>query len=307
MSLYPPPEQLTMEVFARLPEHFRRKGVHTEWADWNAQGHAVDSFLEGPAFDRDGNLYVTDIPHGRIFRVSPAGEWTLVCEYDGWPNGLKLDAAGVPHITDYRRGIVRLDPASGRIEPVVTSIRSESFKGVNDLVFATNGDIYFTDQGQTGLHDPTGRVFRWSADGRLACLLDTIPSPNGIVLNKAETHLYVAVTRANAVWRMPLFRDGSVSKVAAFVTLSGGFGGPDGLAMDEEDNLLIAHAGAGTVWVMSAMGEPLYRLRAPAGLATTNVAFGGADMRDLYVTESATGTILKVRLPTPGRRLVSHR
>jgi gluconolactonase len=89
-----------------------------------------------------------------------------------------------------------LDPATGRVTPIVETARSESFKGVNDLVFARNGDLYFTDQGQTGLHDPTGRVYRYTAGGRLEVLVDTVPSPNGIVPNLAETQIYVGVTRA---------------------------------------------------------------------------------------------------------------
>ena len=75
--------------FTRLPEKFR-KPSRTAWGDTNAVGQLLDSFLEGPSFDRAGNLYVTDIPFGRIFRISPAGEWTLVSEYDGWPNGMSV-------------------------------------------------------------------------------------------------------------------------------------------------------------------------------------------------------------------------
>src|SRR5690606_37819119 len=103
---------------------------------------------------------------------------------------------------------------------------AEGFKGVNDLFFAANGDLYFTDQGQTGLQDPTGRLFRLRADGRLDCLLDNVPSPNGLVMNLEETALYLAVTRANAIWRVPLLRDGGTTKVGNFVQLTGGWG-PD--------------------------------------------------------------------------------
>ena len=62
--------------FTRLPEKFRKPG-RTSWGDANAVGMVLDSFLEGPSFDRAGNLYVTDIPFGRVFRISPAGDWTL--------------------------------------------------------------------------------------------------------------------------------------------------------------------------------------------------------------------------------------
>jgi gluconolactonase len=201
---------------------------------------------------------------------------------------------------------MRLDPSSGQVSTLLDRRWSERFKGVNDLAFASNGDLYFTDQGQTGLHDPTGRVYRMRPDGHLDLILGNVPSPNGIVLNRDEHILYVAVTRGNCVWRVPLMPDGSASKVGIFVQLSGGLGGPDGLAMDEADNLAVAHAGLGTVWLFSRLGEPLYRVRSCAGLATTNVAYGGPERKHLYITESETGTILVAKLPVAGRPLYSH-
>ena len=198
MSLYPPPITLKAEPFARVPDRFRKQ-VRTAWADANKAGNIADCFLEGPSFDRAENLWVTDIPHGRIFKVSPAGDWSLVTEYDGWPNGLKFHKDGRAFITDYKRGIMVLDPATGKVTPLIETVRSESFKGVNDLHFASNGDLYFTDQGQTGMHDPTGRVYRLAADGKLTCLVNTVPSPNGIVLDLHEHVVLLAVTRANAI------------------------------------------------------------------------------------------------------------
>ena len=106
---------------------------------------------------------------------------------------------------------------------------------MNDLVFTRNGDMYFTDQGQTGLQDPSGRLYRLrAADGKLECLLNNIPSPNGLVLNKAENALFLAVTRANAIWKITMLPDGTVTKVGTFIQMSGG-SGPDGLALDEDD------------------------------------------------------------------------
>ena len=206
MSLYPPPATLKAEVFTRMPDRLRKR-VRTPWSDFNKAGQISDCFLEGPSFDGAGNLWLTDIPHGRVFRVSPGGDWTQVAEYDGWPNGLKLHKDGRAFMTDYKRGIMVLDPATGNIQPLLETVRSESFKSVNDLHFAANGDLFFTDQGQTGLHDPTGRVYRYTADGSLTCLVDTVPSPNGLVLDLHEKVLFVAVTRANAVWRIPRRRD----------------------------------------------------------------------------------------------------
>ena len=138
------------------------------------------------------------------------------------------------------------------------------------------------------------------------CLVGTVPSPNGLVLNREESLVYLNVTRANAVWRVPLLADGGTMKVGTFIQLSGGHGGPDGLAMDAEGNLIVAHVGMGSVWVFSSLGEPMYRIRSCEGLSTTNVAFGGADNRSLFITESDSGCILTCKLPVPGRLMYSH-
>jgi gluconolactonase len=291
MYLDTPPRLIETRVFSAMPEACRRKGVRTGWADANRPGQPTDSFVEGPAFDAAGNLYIVDIPFGRIFRIASDGEWSLVAEYDGWPNGLKIDADGRILVADYRHGIMELDIKAGRMAPVLTSRHSESFKGCNDLHIAENGDIYFTDQGQTGLHDPTGRVYRLSRAGRLDCLIDTGISPNGLVLDPAEKVLFVAMTRDNAVWRMPLMNDGSVAKVGRFCSTFGP-SGPDGLAMDKAGRLFVAHASLGHVFVFAPNGEVIARIKSCAGPTCTNVAIGGANRDRLYITESVTGSVL---------------
>ena len=97
--------------------------------------------------------------------------------------------------------------------------------------------MLFTDQGQTGLQDPTGRVWRLHKDGRLDRLLATGPSPNGIVLNTAQTYVYVAMTRSCEVWRFLLRNDAVVAKAQCFARVPAGTSGPDGLAMDATDRL----------------------------------------------------------------------
>ena len=62
------------EIFSAMPDAFRRKGVRTEWADANRPGQPTDCFIEGPCLDADGNLYIVDIPFGRIFRIAPDGD-----------------------------------------------------------------------------------------------------------------------------------------------------------------------------------------------------------------------------------------
>ena len=287
MYLETPPRLIETQVYSAMPAEFRRK-ERTEWADANRPGAVTDCFIEGPSFDTEGNLHVVDIPFGRIFRISPDKKWSLAVEYDGWPNGLKISRDGRILVADYRHGIMELDASEGRMRKVLTSRNSESFKGCNDLHLAGNGDIYFTDQGQTGLHDPTGRVYRLKTDGRLDCLLSTGISPNGLVLDRDEAVLFVAMTRDNAVWRMPFMKDGSVSKVGRFCSLFGP-SGPDGMTMDSAGRLFVAHASLGHVFVYAPNGELIARIKSCAGQSCTNVAIRGDR---LYITESVTGTVL---------------
>ncbi|SHI42050.1 SMP-30/gluconolactonase/LRE family protein [Pollutimonas bauzanensis] len=295
-----PPRQLGTTVFATLPDRYRKNQTN-EWSDANQGGKAADSFLEGPVCDAAGNLFVADIPFGRIFRIDRHGEWSLLVEYDGWPNGLAMKEDGTLLICDYRKGLLSLDPGKPEIIPVLARRHSESFKGLNDLCIARDGTVYFTDQGQTGMHDPTGRVFRLAGDGRLDCLLSNMPSPNGIALSQDEKTLFVAATRANSVWRVPLMPDGSVAKVGVFCNTFGP-GGPDGLCLDESDNLMVAHVGLGHIFVFSPRGELTHALASATGANTTNIALGpargGGSPRLLYITEAQSGTVLAA--PWPG-------
>lgn len=300
-----PPPVIETELFARLPESLQIRNRRSEWLETLGLGSNRGSFLEGPSFDRDGNLYVVDIPYGRIFKVTPDGTFHVVAEYDGEPNGLKIHKDGRIFIADHKNGILQMEPANGAIEAFFDRPVLERFRGVNDLFFAPSGNLYFTDQGQSGLQDPTGRVFRLRPDGRLDKLLDTVPSPNGLVTNPDETLLFVGVTHASAVWRAPLLADGSASAVGVMIYLQGGVG-PDGMAFDEQGNLAVCHPGLGVVWLMSTRGEPLYRIESCTGALPTNCAYGGSDRRTLYITESESGTILRARLPTPGRVMYSH-
>lgn len=299
MFLLQPPQVRETEVFSRLPDRFRRTGVRSAWADANRGGQPTDSFLEGPAFDSAGNLYVTDIPFGRIFRIDAQGEWDQVAQWDGEPNGAKFLNERELLVTDYRNGLMAVDVVSGAVRPYLERRNSERFKGVNDLIFDSRGNLYFTDQGQTGLHDPSGRLYRLRPDGQLDLLLANVPSPNGVALSPDERVLYLAVTRGNQVWRVPLLEDGSVSKVSAFFS-SYGPSGPDGLAVDAAGRVIVANPGLGYAWVLNHRAEPELVLRSAASASLTNVAFGGPDRRTLYCTESVTGSVLRATLEHAG-------
>ena len=289
--------------FTSLPAKFRRKR-RTAWSDPNRAGAAVDSFLEGPSFDRQGNLWCVDIPFGRIFRINPKAEWELAVQYDGWPNGLKIHRDGRIFITDYRRGLMVLDAKSGKIEPFLETAFSEGFKGLNDLHFADNGDLYFTDQGQSGIADPTGRVWRLRASGELQRLVQNAPSPNGLTLNSKNSQVFVAMTRSQQIWRLPLMAGGTPSKAGVAIQLSGGHAGPDGIEMDAEDGLVVCHLGVG-IWRFDSNCLPTHLAHAgKKHRLMTNIAFKG---KTLYITDSLNGEILAAEMPVAGKKMFSQR
>lgn len=304
--MFAPPPVVKTRVFSRLPDELRLSDRETEWSRLR-ETQNLHSFLEGPSFDRDGNLYCVDICHGRIFRISPAGKWEVFAEYDGHPNGLKIHKDGRIFVADAKLGILSFDPSTGKRSTILADAGGKPFAGVNDLVFAENGDLYFTDPGASGLENPFGRVYRRRHSGELDLLLEGLPVPNGIVLSAEQDVLYLAVTRSQQILRMllsPLYP--RVFKAGVFVQLSGGLAGPDGMAMDEQGNLLVAHAGFGAVWMFSPLGEPLARIQSCAGIRTTNVAYGGHNRKKLYITEAEQGVILEADLEVPGRRMYSH-
>src|SRR5690606_30549549 len=173
--MYAAPPVIETTVFARIPDALRIRGRSSRWVEVQRGGAPTDCFLEGPSFDREGNLYVVDVPWGRIFRISPDGGTVEVfLEYDGEPNGLKIHLDGRVSVADCRHGIIVGDPQARRVERFLARAILDRFGGINALVFASNADLDFTAQGMTGLHDPTGCLYRYTADGRLHRLLDNI-------------------------------------------------------------------------------------------------------------------------------------
>lgn len=299
-----PPRQ-TARVFAKVPAELAGEPRSSHFVRLHLHGKPVSSFIEGPAFDRAGNLWMVDMAHSRLFKVSPIGDVSLGAEYDGEPNGMTFHKDGRAFVTDRRHGIVVIDPLSGKAETFLGHANGDRFRGVNDLTFASNGDLYFTEQGQSGLNDPTGRVYRLRASGKLELLLDNVPSPNGLALNKTEDIIFLAVTRGNCIWRVPMDADGTPYKVGIYVQLSGG-GGPDGIAVDNTNGLAISHMGLGVLWLFSAKGEPILRVDSPLGIMTTNCAYGGPDGRQIFITEAASASVLVADMPEAGLPLYSH-
>lgn len=281
--------EFTASCWAVLPERFRRDGHRSEWLDANRRGSALGSFLEGPDLAPDGTFYCVDIPFGRIFSISGQGVWNVVCEYAGWPNGLKVQQNGRLLIADHKNGIVEVAPRIGKAVTVLGHRNSQAFLGLNDLQIAFDGSVWFTDQGQTGLHDPAGKVYRWVRGQAPVCVLDGLPSPNGVRLSLDGRELFVAVTRDNSVWRAPLMAAGEACKVGRFAMFYGPTG-PDGIHIDSRGNLWVCLPGADTVWILNSKGEVAGRIRFPAGAFPTNLALDEREGK-AYVTCSGHQSI----------------
>ena len=209
-----------------------------------------------------------------------------------YASAVNHDRIGKPGEYPFTRGIFP-DGYQGRLWTI------RQYSGFGTAEESNERYKFLLDQGQTGLHDPTGRLYRLRPDGRLEALLTNVPSPNGVALASDERVLYLGVTRGNQVWRVPLLDDGSVSKVSAFFT-SYGPSGPDGLAVDEAGRVIVANPGLGLIWVLNQRAEPEIVLRSCAGSSLTNIAFGGPGRRTLYATESVTGSVLRAVLDAPG-------
>ena len=291
--LAPPPE-IPTRVFAAMPEELQRADTPSRWVERVGrvvgQPARMGSFLEGPSFDREGRLYVTDLAHGRIFRITPDAEWHLVADYDGEPNGLKIHRDGRIIVTDQMHGLLEIDPENGKVTPFLSRDLIHGYLGVNDLWFTAEGDCWFTDQGQmTGLQDHAGRLMRYSAKGKLEVMLDRIASPNGLVMNLNESMMYLAVTLENAVWRVP-FLDGRAVKVGVFSYLMGGLG-PDGMALDQDGTLVFFNEAA-EVMIGKTFAE--------VGTIT------GADFGDLLRIEYEDGTPMRKRDSPAGVALMQR-
>lgn len=280
-------------VYTRIPP------AAGETADW----FAIQDRPQGPSFiesltpSPDGTLYLVDIPWGRVLRVVDGPRTDTVFQYDGQPNGLALRPGGGALLADYEHGLLQVDrlASDAEVKPLLTRHGMSRFQGLNDVTISTSGDAYFTDQGGTGLHDPTGRVYRLTPDGQLRVLVDGLPSPNALALDEAGRVLYVAVTRDNAVWRIPLRTDGTVGKVGRYIQLSGG-AGPDGVALTARGWLLVTHLGLGVVWLFDAKGRPVLAYECATGDEPTSVTVVPGTRRVL-IAEASSGSILTAELP----------
>lgn len=293
---FEPPLVIEARMLSKMPNKLRRPAANCK--------------LQGAAFDRAGNLFLSDTPSGRILRLSRAGQWELVVETGGSPHGIAVHQDGSLWVADARRGLLRVGPGTEAVRELLGPSANMATLGAKDLVFDGQGNCYFTSPGNSGMHDPTGRVFRLGIDGRLDLLLSSLPGPRGIVLDREATKLFVAVDQGNALWQADLGADGSdgsdgsIGRVCLLRSFFGG-SGPQGLAMDATKHLIVAHAGLSCAFIVNMLGEITHAVQARHLRDVTSVAFRPGT-EELLLVDSQQGAVWTASMPDRALRLFSH-
>ena len=285
-------------------------------------------FPEGPVAMPDGSVILVEIEAGRVTRVHPDGGKETVAEPGNGPNGLALGPDGKlycvnnggfswretpgmlrPEYTaeDYpgTGRVDRIDIETGRVETLyVSGDHGVTLRGPNDLVFDAHGGFYFTDFGK--MHersrDTTG-LFYAKADGSfIAEVVHPMDAPNGIGLSPDGRTLYAAETFSTRLWAFDVEAPGKVGP-ARHLYRPGGFTYFDSLAVEESGNICVATLGGECgITVVSPEGMLVEFVPVP-DFFTTNIAFGGADMRTAWITLSSTGKLARTRWTRSGLRL----
>ena len=281
---------------------------------------AAVAFTEGPAVDREGNVYFTDIINQRIMKLGPDGLLSIYRENSNVANGLLIDPQGrliACEGAEFERPgvklkgkprVTRTDLKTGKIEVLADNYEGQPLQGPNDVTIDGRGRLYFTDMAGVA-------VYRIDAPGKVARILATpeIQRPNGIQISPDDRKLYlIEANQAQGGARMirayDLQPDGTVGNMRVHYNFYPGRSA-DGMSIDTQGNLY-ASAGLnqlrGTsetldtkagIYVISPAGTLLKFIPIPEDLITNN-AFGGPDMKTLYVT--AGKTLYKIRMEIAG-------
>lgn len=286
-------------------------------------------FPEGPIVMPDGSVILVEIKRGTLTRVWK-GKTEVIANLGGGPNGAAFGPDGAVYVTnnggfvwhdmggltipghaaaDYTTGrIERVDIKTGKFDRVYDKVDGHRLSGPNDIVFDKSGGFWFTDLGKNysrssdrgGLYyaKPDGSLIKEAAYGYVGL--------NGVGLSPDERTVYAAETETGRLWAFDITGQGEVApgqfglagRVVATQQTHVYF---DSLAVQANGDVCIATIGNGGVTTITPAGVSSHV--ALPDMLVTNIAFGGADMRDAYVTLSSTGKLAKVRWPQPGLKL----
>ncbi|PMD91646.1 gluconolactonase [Siphonobacter sp. BAB-5405] len=243
------------------------------------------SFTEGPAADKKGNVYFTDQPNDKIWKVDTEGKLSLFMDKTGRSNGLYFDARGnLISCADENNEIWSISPDK-KVTVLLTREAGNRLNGPNDLWITPKGDLYFTDPyyqrdyWERKKPELPGQYVYFLPKGKKeAQLVDsTVVKPNGIIGTPDGKRLYVADIQANKTYQYDIAADGRLNNRRLFTAQ-----GSDGMTIDERGNIYLTGKG---VRVYSPQGTLIQTIPVPAGWVG-NVCFGGKDRRTLFITAS---------------------
>jgi len=283
-------------------------------------------FPEGPIAMADGSVILVEIRRGTLSRVQPNGSVEVIAELGGGPNGAAIGPDGRCYVcnnggfewiemngsfypghqpADYAGGRIEvIDLATGRFEVLYSGCAGEPLKGPNDIVFDRAGGFYFTDLGKTRERTmDRGAVYYARPDGSsIREVRFPVMTPNGIGLSPAEDRLYVAETYTCRLMGFPVTAPGELEPLMDSDALVTGFSSYqlfDSLAVDREGNVCVATLVNGGITIISPDGKRTQHIPTDDPM-TTNICFGGEDLRTAFVTCSLTGQLLACEWDTPG-------
>ena len=249
--------------------------------------HGNFQFTEGPAADRQGNLYFSDVQGDKLYKVDAKGELSTILDPSHHTNGLMCNAAGNIVACEMEGRLIEVNPTTKEVKSLADGYEGKRFNAPNDLVIDRDGGIYFTDpmfRAPTPWPQGVQAFYYRAPDGKLTRLGVVEKAPNGIILSPDEKTLYVIPSQQAEMLAYPVEAPGKIGKERVFCTLKQAAGktsgGGDGLTIDTKGNLYITSALG--VQVFNPQGSLLGIIEFPEQPA--NCDFGGPDYKTLYAT-----------------------
>ena len=252
--------------------------------------------IEGPDFDRQGQLYVVNYQRdGTIGKVNPDGTCELFLELPAGSNAnsIKFNSHGDMLLADWPgHNVLKVDM---RTKKVSVFCHDDRFNQPNDLCINKKDQVFASDP---RWKDGTGQLWRIEPDGRAALLASGLGTTNGIELSPDEKHLYVAESVQRKIWQYDLDAAGNISNQRLLIEFPDF--GLDGMKCDRKGNIYQTRHGKGTVAIISPGGKLLREVQLK-GRECSNLVFGGKDGRSVFVTLQDRKGMEVFRSEQPGR------
>lgn len=273
------------------------------------------TFLEGPAFDRNGNLYVTSIYDGRIFKITPDKKVSTIFNNKSIkPDGLAIHKDGRLFVACLTGELLAMKTDGSDVTNFDVKYNGKPER-LNDLVFDAKGNLYVTDFTGT-VAKPTGGIYRYSADFKtVQPVYEGMASANGIGLSPKGNEIWASETARGTLLHLTLLEDGITLRPTVGAThpyYFTGHPGPDSLAIDQNGNIYQAMVFQGRAVILNKSAIPIANVVIPGRdegkhLGTTKVAFKPGTM-DVYIMAWGNGGawIYKFRGLAKGLTLYSH-